>query len=95
MSKAYWDEIESGVTPAYWDDGKTIHACEGAKIFASADIFLMWTKCRRDVPAGQAYVVDGETVTCPKCLASIECPCDAETTVDPHCAALGECAKVT
>lgn len=69
---AIWQQIESGKVPAFWDDGNAVHACEGAEVHDG--VFLMWTKCHRDVPAGAAYVLKqdqwtygGDVVTCQKC----------------------------
>ena len=97
MNQAYWDEIESGSQSAYWYDSAVVHACEGAKVLPQ--IFLLWTKCGHDVPAGKAYILRHDEgthdITCPKCLAAIECPCDADKAVDPTCAAQGECARLS
>jgi hypothetical protein len=55
-----------------WDDGKAIHACEGARIVVSdPGTFVVWTRCEQDVPANAGFRENGEAVTCQKC-ASVE-----------------------
>ena len=68
MDKQYWAGIESGKQAVFWNDGHVVHFCEGGEPHPGD--FLIWTKCGRDVPPDEAYVVDGntETVTCRACL---------------------------
>lgn len=51
-----------------YDDGLLIHHAAGERV-AHAGPFLVWTFCRKDVPANRSFV-GNETVTCPDCIAS-------------------------
>ena len=57
----------------YWNDGAVVHSCEGSEVHPG--IFLVWTECEKDVPAGKSYrLKDGDRyiediVTCDKCRA--------------------------
>lgn len=56
--------------PIFWTDMDGItHRCEGANVHPG--IRLLWTDCKRDVPAGNAYLPgDWDGVTCPACISS-------------------------
>lgn len=49
----------------FWDSGKYIHACERSQIHPGR--WLAWTKCKRDVPAGELFRSEDAVVTCPGC----------------------------
>jgi hypothetical protein len=51
----------------FWRDKKgVVHRCEGADVHRG--VRLLWTLCKRDVPANAAYTTDGpEFVTCQAC----------------------------
>jgi hypothetical protein len=51
----------------FWRDKKgVVHACEGADVHRG--VRLIWTLCKRDVPANASYTTDGpEFVTCDVC----------------------------
>ena len=42
-----------------------IHECQGD--YVNRDIYLIWTKCNKDVPADKSFMGD-ERVTCFDCL---------------------------
>jgi hypothetical protein len=48
----------------YQDEKGVIHACEGSEVHPG--IYLVWTKCEKDVPANKSFKSD-ETVTCEAC----------------------------
>lgn len=54
-----------------WNDGTTVHDCEGARIIPfDPGTFLVWTKCGIDVPANQG--VNGtDAVTCKGCSTGL------------------------
>lgn len=55
--------------PIYWrDKHHIVHACEGSDVHPG--VRLIWTLCKRDVPADAAYKCDGDYVTCMKCGAA-------------------------
>jgi hypothetical protein len=50
-----------------YDDGKSIHQCEGAQIVSgNPGTYVVWTLCDKDVPANQSFK-SAETPTCPRC----------------------------
>jgi hypothetical protein len=55
---------ELGSVPLRWDDGRVIHAVEGAR---SDYTVLLWTRCRRNLAAGAVMHCD-LPITCPDCL---------------------------
>lgn len=58
----------------FWRDKKdVVHRCEGADVHRG--VRLLWTLCKRDVPANAAYTTDGpEFVTCQACSATASSP---------------------
>lgn len=50
----------------YQDPAGVIHACEGAQLHR--DVYLVWTKCCRDVPANKSFK-SNERVSCERCVA--------------------------
>lgn len=71
MSRNLWHMIEKKRMPAFWNDGKVVHQCEGSQVHPG--IFLVWTKCARDVPADKAFVVTGiaPEITCRGCVEQL------------------------
>ena len=53
----------------YQDKNGVIHACEGSEVHRG--IYLVWTKCDKDVPANQSFKSD-EKPTCEECLLKIK-----------------------
>jgi hypothetical protein len=55
--------------PIHWKDTKgVVHRCEGADVHP--DVQLIWTLCRRDVPANESYLPkppEDDPITCPFC----------------------------
>lgn len=61
--------------PILWGQDFTgkVHQCEGARV--TPDHFMVWTLCEIDVPPGKAWEgEEGDTVTCPACLAAMANP---------------------
>lgn len=64
------ESIASKRSDLKYDDGSLIHHAAGERI-AHAGPFLVWTFCRKDVPANRSFVGD-ERVTCPDCIQFYE-----------------------
>ena len=56
-------------TCLYESPNGAIHRCERAEVHPR--IFLVWTECNKDVPAGKAFN-SNEKITCPKCRDIIQ-----------------------
>lgn len=60
----------NGQNMRYTDKANRTHKVEGADVHR--DVRLLWTKCERDVPAGEAFLHvgwDGPFDMCPVCSA--------------------------
>ena len=57
---------------AWHDSHGTVHACEGTELHRG--IFVYWTLCEIDVPAGAAEPGDAASVTCPTCRERMQTP---------------------
>lgn len=57
--------------PIFWGGRGSMHAVEGADVHTG--VRLLWTRCKIDVPAGEAFVTDSPSivVTCKKCSAAL------------------------
>ena len=50
----------------------TIHACEGDRMVdQDSGTFLVWTLCKKDVPANYGQTGDHSDATCPECQEAI------------------------
>lgn len=57
--------------PILWRNGKHMHICEGVDLHPG--VRLLWTLCKRDVPANAAFhPAPGDRATCPVCIAASE-----------------------
>lgn len=75
-----------------WDDGKLIHACAGTEVHPG--IFLLWTRCRKDVPANTGFRSDAVSVNCNECEIHTCAVCGKEMTNFNHrCAVVDTGAK--
>ena len=51
----------------YEDKNGGIHLCEGSQIHR--DVYLVWTKCEKDVPANKSFK-SKEVATCKSCISA-------------------------
>ena len=51
----------------YVDKNGIIHLCEGGQIHK--DIYLVWTKCEKDVPPNQSFK-SKKVATCKSCVVA-------------------------
>jgi hypothetical protein len=62
----------SGLAIFWRDKQDFVHACEATDVHR--DVRLVSTLCNRDVPENEAYLWNGETVTCDECKTLVHLP---------------------
>lgn len=53
-----------------YEDGEGIHLCEGSQVVhGDVNTYLVWTLCKKDVPANLSFRSADVKPTCQKCIA--------------------------